>query len=421
MRKTAAMGDWVPKEFIRALGAHERLLYLYSKRHPRHFCIVVEYDFAATRDEFADALLLLQYSFPVLAVCIKEYQGIGPSLVKTDQPIACEFREDAAQCEWRAVVAAELSKAFPTDSVPLLRATAIARGSRTTVTLTAHHSVVDALSVVAFAERLGQLLLGQTPPPSRLYGSMERYLPRARPVPVDEGQMSDIAARLRAQSTKPIWRPFRNDRVHVFEHQFDRKLTEEIRQTCRWNGTTVQGALCAALALAIGRTNGQDQATLLSPVNLRAEAGLAADAVGLFVCANTVTLAAGNGHDFWSMARSVSRGLKALRSGGGAAELVGKLEDIIKPDSDPALAAGLVGSYSYDAVVSNLGQIATDNERRCGIESVRGPFVLGRLNDERMIGASSFDGILRVTQASPVHMDNVLPEVARHLSSLDRY
>ncbi|MGO8021168.1 condensation domain-containing protein [Rhizobium leguminosarum] len=405
------------KRFVRTLGAHERMLYLYSVLHPRHFCIVIEYGLPLTEEQLAQALRRLQACFPALSLCIMDYPTEGPALFETDNEIPLDFRRVPDGLGWQTVVSEELCRSFPTDGGPLLRATALSSHGSTTLVFTAHHALVDALSVITFSKRLGDILVGRPVDPGQAYSAMEDYLPRGQ-MTSSSADLDAITSRLKSQSEKPLWRDFVGDRVHVHEYLFDRIKTEQIQTCCRRHHVTVHGALCAALALTMSVASGRDRVTLANPVNIRGIAGIKADAVGLFVNVHTVTLEAGDKFHFWQLAKLVSDGLKGQKIGDAASAAAARLADLIRPGSEPWLAAGLIGSYSYDAVVSNLGVVPSVEERRPGdVESVRGPFVLGRLIDERTIGVSTYNGSLRLTQTSPQHIGNLLPELAEHLAA----
>jgi hypothetical protein len=401
--------------FIRTLGAHERMLFLYSLRHPRHFSIAVEYRLGTNEEQLVDALEMLQSSFPVLRLCIRGAGTNGPGMFGTDSKIALDFCEPSVWQGWETVVAAELCRDFPTDAGPLLRTVAVSLEGRTQIVFTAHHAVMDALSLVTMAQKLGDILIGRVVDPVQLYPSMEEYFPRGNSALAPE-ELAGTLERLRFQSEKPLWRSFQGDAVHVYDHWLDKVETEKLRTKCRLQECTVHGAITAAAALAIGVSSGKEEITLASPINIRDKAGVDADAVGLFVSVHMDTLNVGDRSRFWELAKTVSHGLKQFKSGDGISSSVSRLSDLIRPDSTPSLAAGLVGAYNYDAVISNLGILPSIKRSPCIVDTIRGPFVLGRFINERTVGVSTFNGALRMVQTSPQNTVNILPDLIRHLS-----
>jgi hypothetical protein len=64
-----------------------------------------------------------------------------------------------------------------------------------------------------------------------------------------------------------------------------------------------------------------------------------------------------------------------------------------------------LGSLAYDSIVTNLGAVALPTEiGPLRLEAFWGPSVQGRFRDERIIGAATLDGRLRVIQTSPTHI-----------------
>jgi len=92
----------------------------------------------------------------------------------------------------------------------------------------------------------------------------------------------------------------------VISRKLDEHLTATIKERARHEGTTVQGALCAALVLAGRKTSStwrKQSVRVMSPVNARAHLG-AGEACGLYLGGGgMITFQPADSRAFWELAR----------------------------------------------------------------------------------------------------------------------
>ena len=399
--------------FLRNLGGQERLLYLYSKHHPRHFCIVAEMRVDRSATAFIDAFRKVQARHTILNVCIEDSAEFGPGFFRTDRIIAVKFEELGEPSDWARVVEAELATPFPTDTGPLIRARILGKAKRWAVVFTVHHAIADALSAVTIIEDLMRALCGRDLPPPSVSLPLETLASRAR---ADHNGSFGFDTRpgsshqeLRAVAAEPLWRPFEGDAPRAFTMYFEPATTTAILEQCRRHKTTLHGALCAALIMTAAVDPARQNFTITSPVNLRSMIGLDTRATGLLVGTGTVKFPISATLEFWSLARMAVAGLASARNKTGAFRALDMLQIAVPVDAEPELAVGLIGAMRYDAIISNLGRLGTATEMGdLRLDAVWGPFVQGRFRNECVIGAASLGGILRVAQTSPFHMPSCL-------------
>lgn len=408
-------------QVARPLGGHERLLYLYSKAHPRHFCMVTEFNFGASRADLESALCTVQNRHLMLSFHIDDEAESGPRFLPTPNQIPLTFLPLSSQGDWRRIVETELSTSFETDVGPLMRVTALSSSIRTIVVFTVHHAILDAVSIVAIAEDLGLALKLRPVASAPKVATIEEYVkirrdacgqPFGQPPP-----QAQRIAELRERAAEPLWRSFGGDRPRVYIRELDRQSTTSLVSACRENATTVHGALCAAVALSVARQENKSEIVITSPINMRKMLDLDAKATGLLVCVGTVRLPVADHPSFWDLARLARNGLADLTSIPGASSVIERIDATISREADPAIASGFVGSFRYDAIVSNLGRLAVDEVADdIGLTAVWGPFVQGRFINERVIGASTFGGNLRLVQSSPDNIQNCLDDIVECLA-----
>lgn len=406
----------------RPLGAQERLLYLYSKRYHRHFCIVGKLAGEISPHDLVRGLRKVQARHSSLNYSVEDKED-GPHFVYNnpkDIPVKAHTLD--ADSTWHSIVEAELATPFDPSRAPLLRITALREPQNQrelTLVLTFHHALADGLSAVAFLDDLVAALNSSVLQPAPNHPPVERLLGSVPPrdPPRLEGIPAAAPAALEEISREPLWRAFKGDNPKVGSIEFGADLTAALVARSKEEQATVQGALGAAITAANAGTHGRDHYSIVSPISVREFAGIDPAGIGVFLTVGLVRLPIGNSVPFWERARGFSRELQALRSKEAVALSAHSLEKALPPLSGVDVACGLIGSLHYDAVVSNLGVLQTRSSGpRVKLQAIWGPMVLGRIRNERMLGASTHGGILRLTESRPDHIAECLPQMIAALA-----
>lgn len=409
----------------RPMGAQERLLYLYSKEHHRHFCLVGDIAGTFGPIELGIALQKVQMRHPHLWFAIQDDED-GPHFIEHNRLIQVEMCEAEGENGWRRTVEAELARPFDPWVGPLLRVAVVQSASdvrRVSVVLTFHHAIADGLSGVAFLSDLVSALNGNELPPAARRPSVEKLVlsKLGGQSNFDEQPLMDKAT-IEHFAAQPLWRPFEGDIPRISSASLDRGQTDSLVATSRKHGTTVHGALCAALALANARLQLSDSYSILSPINIRSMAEVDPSEVGLFVSVTVTRQPLPRRPRFWELAKSYTAALSQMRSEDNVIRTMRGLEGTLPRMAPAHVAWALVGSRGYDAVVSNLGAIgAQPFGEIANLEAVWGPMVLGRIKNERMIGAATLNGALRLTEARPVHLPESLKRAVELLVEASGY
>lgn len=411
---------------VRALGAHERLLYLYSKDHHRHFCVVGELSGKFTVLELGRAIHQVQKCHPNLSLAV-QHGDAGPYFVEHSRLIPIEMHWKSGVACWRDFVEDELATPFTPSPGPLLRIKVVrdlVDQTRHAIILTFHHAVADGLSAVAFLDDVAAVLNGLQPPvaPNRL--AIEDLV-RDRQIICHNEKNDDDSSSARSSNRddlleiagKPLWRSFDHDRPRVGALQLSEGLTQALVVRSREQATSVHGALCSALTLTHAPAHTSEKFTTLSPINIRPSVDVSQREIGLFLTVSAVQIPTRVTHDFWNLARTFSKEIAKAREEKCVLESVAKIEHALPNTASVDLARGVIGSLAYDAVLSNLGRLSPASSGEVAtLDAVWGPMVLGRLRDERMIGAATLNGQLRLTEARPDHVPEGLVRMAAQLA-----
>ncbi len=280
--------------------------------------------------------------------------------------------------------------------------------------LTFHHAIADGMAGIAVVEDLMRALAGEIIEPlgtpdainERTFQaggflSQDGFDKVAMAIP-DEATLLDIAER-------PLWRRFKDDKVSVGTATLEIAFAERLREIARSNGTTVNSAICTALAIAAGMREARRDYTILNPVNLRPVLGLSAKECAMRAIAGTLTLSDASLLNFWALSRKFGAQLNELRKPERVQQTNRALERLIGPRCDPRIASGLLGTLGYNAVVSNLGRLSVpDRIGDVELEAIWGPVGQARLNEERFIGVATSTSVMRFIEATPSYQAPLL-------------
>jgi hypothetical protein len=406
--------------FVRNLGAMERMLHLYSKEHPRHFCVVAEIAGAINPERYRAAFDVVQRRHPMLSVYVKDDVECEPSVYRSCRPLLVDVLPVAREPDWRRVVERELSTPFLDTEGPLMRATVLHDSDRVSIILTFHHVLADGMSGVSIVQDLMEALDGRTLSPLLDIASLEKL---AADVLLPRGEMAESKLppgldpdALRTIADLPLWRLFDGDTPEVSTTCFDHESTALILRRSKANGTTLHGAICAAVIQSAALRSPKDTFTITSAINLRPKLNSVRRDCALLIGAGTVRFSIEPAQSFWLLARQATEDLAAARSAAGVLKSIGIIEACVPSDADSKLACGLLGAWGYDSVVSNLGALSLPTEvGSLRLEAFWGPAVQGRFLDERVIGAATVRGQLRIIQTSPKHIPSFLEQLRRTL------
>ncbi|MET7371094.1 phthiocerol/phthiodiolone dimycocerosyl transferase family protein [Micromonospora arida] len=367
---------------VRPLGAFEHVIDLYISRNPVQFSLVIELVTPVSAQQLDRALAHLQQTHPLLAVGI-DRNGDRPTFQESTEPIPVRQVRGG---DWREAAAQEQTRPVDAEGSPLARATLMsdASGDRgTVVLLTFSHQITDGRGALRAAHDLLTILDGQTLSP--------------RPAPIDQesllvGLPQAERAADRAPSPTPAVatiRPFDATAPNVESAELDPATTEQLRSTARANGSTVQGALCAAAAQALSALTGAESIRINVPIDLRSALGLEDDVVNRFT-ATTVVLHASAHSTLWSLAQDATTQLRVARDAARDAAL---MLASLNPAGAAEAEAAMLAATTADLEITNLG---TSEPGTSSAVAIWGPTMTTQVRDERILGVVTHAGSLRM-------------------------
>jgi NRPS condensation-like uncharacterized protein len=295
------------QDAIRSLGSLEHLFWLFDQNRPCHFAVTALISGGASRRDWRRALDRLQKRHPILSVCIDGEPDTVPSFRQADATrIPLRIVEDEPELRWEAEVGKELATPFNPSRAPLIRAVLIQGARDAAFMLVAHHSIADGLSLAYAIRDTLDALAGRFLRPLPWLPSQDDMMNVSDSL-VDGHEQDQAGAAMPA-----IYRPHDNARPTVKGLRLSRGLTSSIRDRARQEGTTVHGALCAALVLAsreVFAARREIPLRIFSPIDARPLLN-AGESCGVFLGATTSVFDR-QAMDFWDIARDARIGLAA--------------------------------------------------------------------------------------------------------------
>lgn len=292
---------------------------------------------------------------------------------------------------WLSEAEEALNRPFPPDQAPLWRATLVpcpdGEEGEAVLILSHHHVLADARTAANQVRDLLRdascLLAGEAPPPLEplpLTAPLAALLPRrglSLLPAMNSYLLRSIKARLRGWPRKlalagtveggmpsPAQR-----RTRLLHHVLPATETAALGDRARREGTTVQGALGAALLLAVARDMGLERPATVgcfSTVSLRDELlpdpvhGPVGEAVGLYVSQVTTFHRLWGERPFWDLAREFRAALVRAKDTGEAYMTFPWLGLFIPggPDPGPELVRRIDMAAPAAVGITNVGRLA---------------------------------------------------------------
>lgn len=333
-------------------------------RAPCNVGLVARLDAAIDRERFASAMEWLPRRYPLLTATIAVAAGEPRFVVHEGGALAFEWRARESADAWRTVGAKELGTGF--GDGPLMRFKVLAGENATDILMSISHILCDGLSMAQVMSDVLRLLddpnLPAVPVVDR--GTIDDRTPAAI-----RGRWLPFARHVLEQVVQAPHDPARNVRLAAGYHgrtNFDwvtltlePDQTERLRKVSRDHGTTVQGALTAALALAVGERaarHGRKKIAVHSPINLRKHMDPPVEGeIGNFAAGTTTWVPCRQ--DFWETARHIKADIERALTRGApfANERLGRGAKRAAPRTKPRwLALRLWPDFG----VTNLGLFA---------------------------------------------------------------
>src|SRR5215470_14445431 len=384
------------------LGSLEELVWLYDQTSPFHFVMGATFIGAGTAPPWREVLDALQRRHPLLRVRIEPGASGFPEFVTDEARIPLRIGD--ADIGWAGEMSRELRRSFDHRNAALIRAVVCGETTSTTLLLTVHHAIADAIALTWVFRDVLLLLSGQKLEPLALPVSQDEMLGNAlRGVPEKPARTLPQAT----ASDASFWK-----RLQVQHRALSRDLTAAIAEKARSESTTVFGALSAAAILA-GRSLSDrwrtDALRFLCPVSSRRHAEFQ-EAVRAYFNIIPLHLATDIGSDFWDLARYCKAAVLPAQSREGAKGIAEQLVGLLETGPTPAGVSDFMhAQFASNGSLSSIGAIPYSTRARdIELTAIWGPALSTGVDGEQYLGAVTLNGKLHLTNTSSLPISGLL-------------
>src|SRR5215467_13680432 len=410
-RDSSAITESVQAE-VRPLGSLEHLFWLFDQHHFVHFAVTALISGETSPRDWRRALDRLQKRHPILSVCVDGEPDSVPSFRQADvTPIPLRIVEDEPELRWEVEVGKELATPFNPSRAPLIRAVLIPGARDAAFMLVAHHSIADGVSLAYAIRDTLDALAGRSLPPLPWLPSQDDMMTVSDSLMKDQDQA--------AAAMPAVYRPRDNARPTVKGLRLSPGLTSRIRARARQEGTTVHGALCAALVLASREVFApwrEIPLRIFSPINARPllDAG---ESCGVFLGATTSVFDR-QAMNFWDIAREARMGVIVNQTSENIAAQLSAFRRVVGNGADVATVAEFVAeAFASEVLLTNLGNLLLD--RQFGpvtLKAIFGPAVLTGFEGQQTIGVATVNGALCLLHTSHSPPEGLLEKMQNVLA-----
>jgi len=424
---TTQKGSVVSGLALRPLAGFEAFCVHYDAVLGFNFSMAFTFQSKLPQDRWRQALKALQRRHPLLRAGIEMDGEKGPVFVDAPhRQIEIQFAPRNSGTDWQRVMEEEFTRVFHLGG-PLLRANLLEDDFGCDLVLCAHHSLLDAIGMIALARDLLLALCGTELPELPLPASIDDHLARIRrQVDFPEGlahAMEDWEAALAALPPRKVQRHTGSGVCQVSALRIEPEQTGQFLRSARKQGATLGAALLAALAIAVGRerqATGDADIRLAVPIDVRPFFGNVDDCVLAAITSRAYLPLPHPG--FWPSARNLHACVSPFRSLAEIDASTKRLKALLAANLPPEVMLDvLFAQAGTDICVSNLKSADIPTcDSGLSLQSVWGPSILtGSLNGH-YVGSATSNGALHLTYSSHAPMEGLLDEMQRLLVEASR-
>jgi hypothetical protein len=405
-----------PPLAARELGSLETLLWLADQRSPKHFILAAEIAATPSDTDWRSAINAAQRRHPLCQVFIRTDDGQLPHFsYRSGAEVPLTIISDPEHALLARQTEEELATSFSKMDAILIRATVLKHPRTATLLVTTHHAIGDGLSVAFWIRDVVRALAGEPLDPCPLPAAQEDDFVPGPAMPSD---------------TAP---PYREPRLGTLDRRTKsalrvdlRRLPEELgrslREQTKAHGTTVHGAITAAIVTAGAELTpglADRPVNLMSPVNARELLGRT-DAFGIGFATAIGDVGPVASEPFWSIARQANAINAPLRSSEGFAGFLGALGGFVSTRPTVLDAIELERRlFPIDFMISNLGVLPfPDRIGEINILSLFGPAMILGMEGEQMIGVATIGSNIHLMHSSYRPMPGLLEATEAQLRSI---
>jgi hypothetical protein len=335
---------------IRDLDSSEEVFWLVEQNLPIYYVLAVEVEGATNVNEWRPALAAVQSRHPLLSASIRKQPGERPYFVRTQGvPVPLRIERWSETLVLHEEMEKELNGSFGDGSGPLMRVTLFHGPERSALLFAANHSAFDGKSSLLILQELLAVMVGESLGATLGTPSMSSVL-RQESASYTKTLDGEVVA---PEDGLLAGLP----RIRVKRLLLDEQETATLIKRAKEEGTTVHGALIAALSLAGARYSKDWDGTAvrcLSSCDVRNQFEIP-EATGMLISFYLQRFDAVSDQPFWDKARGAREAFSSWLAQQGIVDALNQLKEAVAEEQTARnfLAAFSAGSFTHDLLVTN--------------------------------------------------------------------
>jgi hypothetical protein len=358
-------------------------------------------------EDIRKALVILQQRHMALRVKIED-NGYSARFVEIDKPmpVPLSWSHTNSLDNWSGIALEQGREPFDASQGPLFRVQVLYHEelNLSDVLIVAHHAVSDGRSILVLYRELALLCAGETLPLPVYTGFrpiplVPRRMGVVKPILTELIQRIGLIAKLRQYPLANIQQPM--GQVESLRRRVWTNVgTQKLLQRARIEGTTLHGALVAAVVLTLFKWHGiaQRSVDIRSPFDIRklCDPPVLGDPIGCYAHVLGFLLIGADQKTFWELARAARQAVQRYLNGelwAAVSRLVGGL-----------LRFGWMPGENYIFCnINNIGRIEEVRTKSSRMIEFSVTVSQQGMLTYLMLVAATIDGTLNLTLLSPWH------------------
>ncbi|RZL20441.1 MAG: condensation protein [Pedobacter sp.] len=398
------------KKQNRTLGAFEKTFWLLDQIDSKDFALAAEIEGVAPIEKWKIAIEKVQQRHPNLSVRVVMDELHRPVIEHVENlPIPFRVINAHPGYRWEQEVEHELSERFDTAKGPLVRIRLVQKPDSTVLIVAANHTLADGTSLSYLIRDLLSAVNGKELEVYHSQISNDQILG----LPDDQPILTSKNSSALKENSKSF-----NPRISSL--RISTEATNQLLKKAREEGTTVHGAICAAVLIA-GRKLRSEwsdvKMELVTPICTRGALNLD-DNFGLNITTHSGFFENEQKLPFWELARFVKSGLEGTNSKKHVSDYLHFFRELTFGHNDTQkMLDVLKEAFNHQIMVTNLVRVKYDTDfGDLQLKSLYGPMVRSGKGMEQTVGAVSTNGSLSLTNTSDNPIDGLLEAIEELLA-----
>lgn len=401
---------------LRTLGTMEEYFWATQQRSSRTIVVAAEIEGDLTVEQWQAAFDNVQAIHPILSVRIRKLSGMRPYFeTAPNMKISLKFMPEYEDNDVLNCCEIEMSTPFTADEL-LVRVAIFQKEGKSTLIFSADHAAFDGKSIVYLLQDLLSSINGEEITKSNpLSPSLDELLG----ISISENYSEIKSINNTSLNPHTYNIPDISSRYHLQQVIIENPAIIAIRERARLEGTTLHGALTAAILLAGQNTSSRWSGEVIrcaSPVDHRKTLAMKKE-IGLLVTVSFTEMLPQEKYDLWNLARLITNNINTIRNVPAAANSLSPLRNMMHSKYDINEFCAATMQRSHTLMVTNYGEI--DSEVKPGkarITSIM-PMVATGHQYTQTVSASTLKDTLTITNVSLTPIPHLLEKAKELLFS----